>query len=155
QGECGLLGIAFHPEFSKNGLFYVNYTTRKPRLRTIVSEFHVDPVSEHCDVSTERVIISIDQPFANHNGGQIQFGPDGFLYIGMGDGGAHDDPYGNAQNPNSLLGKMLRIDVNKREGAREYAIPKDNPLPGILGAKPEIFASGLRNPWRFSFDSAS
>src|SRR5262245_645343 len=152
QGECGLLGMAFHPDFAKNGLFYVNYTTKKPRLRTIVSEFHVDPQSDHCDASTERLVISIDQPFANHNGGQVKFGPDGMLYIGMGDGGSHDDPYNAAQDSHNLLGKMLRIDVNGREGNRGYAIPKDNPLVG-KGGRGEVWAGGLRNPWRFSFDS--
>jgi glucose/arabinose dehydrogenase len=105
------------------------------------------------DKSTERVILTIDQPFANHNGGQLQFGPaDGMLYIGMGDGGSGHDPLGNGQNPKTLLAKMLRIDVTPREG---YAVPKDNPFVGNNAYAPEIWATGLRNPWRFSFDAPS
>jgi glucose/arabinose dehydrogenase len=152
QGECGLLSMAFHPNFKTNGLFYVNYTGRKRGLRTFISEFHVDPQSDHCDASTERVILTIDQPYANHNGGQIAFGPDGKLYIGMGDGGSHDDPKNAGQDPGSLLGKMLRIDVDQREQAA-YGIPADNPMVDLAGARSEIFATGLRNPWRFSFDA--
>jgi len=152
QGECGLLGMALHPDFAKNGLFYVNYTTKKPRLRTIVGEFHVDPQSDHCDAGAERVVIAIDQPYANHNGGQIKFGPDGMLYIGMGDGGSHDDPHNASQDVHNLLGKILRIDVNGRDGNLGYSIPKDNPLVG-KGGREEIWAGGLRNPWRFSFDT--
>src|SRR5205807_2096369 len=115
QGECGLLSVAFHPKFASNGLLYVNYTTRPGKqIKTIVSEFHTTPDAITADKSTERVVISTDQPFANHNGGQLQFGPDGMLYIGMGDGGAHDDPGNRAQNLGELLGKMLRIDVTPR-----------------------------------------
>jgi glucose/arabinose dehydrogenase len=150
QGEMGLLGLALHPDFEKNGLFYVNYTVQKPKRKTIVSEFHVDPRATRADAKSERIVITIDQPFPNHNGGQVRFGPDGMLYIGMGDGGKHDDPYNNAQDPKSLLGKMLRIDVTATRNG--YAIPKDNPYVGVPSARPEIFASGLRNPWRFSFD---
>ncbi len=149
SGECGLLGIAFHPDFAKNGYFYVNYTTRKPRLRTIIAEFHADPGAVKVDRATERVILSIDQPYGNHNGGQIRFGPDGYLYIGMGDGGSGGDPQNHAQNPASLLGKMLRIDVNDRD---PYGVPEDNPFVEDNRYAPEIWATGLRNPWRFSFD---
>lgn len=148
-GECGLLSMAFHPGFARNGLFYVNYTTRAPNLKTIVSEFKVKPGANHADPSTERVILSIDQPYANHNGGCILFGPDGMLYIGMGDGGAGGDPQNRAQSPSELLGKMLRIDVTPRRG---YAIPKDNPFVGKAGYRSEIWTMGMRNPWRFSFD---
>lgn len=151
-GECGLLGLAFHPEFAENGLFYVDYTARKPRLVTIISEFRVDPQSKRVDPSTERIILTIPQPYANHNGGQICFGPDGMLYIGMGDGGAAGDPPNNAQNPKSLLGKILRIDVNSRAAGGAYGIPQDNPFVNDPKFAPEIFAWGLRNPWRFSFD---
>jgi len=148
-GECGVLSVAFHPKFATKGLFYINYTDQRPKLRTVISEFHVDPTSMMVNAVDERVILTIDQPYANHNGGQLQFGPDGMLYIGMGDGGARDDPHNNAQNPQSLLGKILRIDVTPRQG---YAIPKDNPFVGKRGIAPEIWTFGMRNPWRFTFD---
>ncbi|HEY8668376.1 MAG TPA: PQQ-dependent sugar dehydrogenase [Tepidisphaeraceae bacterium] len=156
-GECGLLGIAFHPAFAKNGYFYLDYTTRETnanhgQLMTYISEFHVEQSADHCDPASERIILKINQPFANHNGGQIRFGPDGYVYIGMGDGGSANDPHNNAQNPQSLLGKMLRIDVNQRDTKEGYAIPKDNPFVGKEGWRPEIYALGLRNPWRFSWD---
>jgi glucose/arabinose dehydrogenase len=147
--ECGLLGVAFHPDFAKNGYIYVDYTEMKPQLRTVIAEFHVDPKSDTVDVATERVLLRIDQPFNNHNGGHIDFGPDGYLYIAMGDGGNMHDPFNNAQNPKKLLGKILRIDVNKRDG---YAIPADNPFVGKPEYAPEIYTLGMRNPWRFSFD---
>lgn len=149
ESECGLLGIAFHPKFEENGFFYVNYTAKRPNLKTFVSEFHADPRSQRVDPSTERIILTVEQPFTNHNGGCLQFGPDGMLYIGMGDGGAAHDPHGNGQKKETLLGKMLRIDVTPREG---YAVPKDNPFVGVEGYRPEIWATGMRNPWRFNFD---
>ncbi len=145
-GERGLLGLAFHPDYSRNGRYFVNYT-RRPDGDTVIAEYHVstDPnVSER----TERVLLVIDQPYANHNGGMIAFGADGFLYIGMGDGGSSGDPENRAQNPQELLGKMLRIDVNR---GSPYTIPPDNPFVDG-GGRPEIWALGLRNPWRFSFD---
>lgn len=148
-GECGLLSIAFHPDFQKNGRIYVNYTAKSSQLKTVVSEFHVDPKSTKIDPSTERILLTVDQPFPNHNGGQLQFGPDGMLYIGMGDGGSANDPNGNAQNKKALLGKMLRISVDTRD---KYAIPKDNPFIKDRSYAPEVYALGLRNPWRFSFD---
>ena len=148
--ECGLLSIAFHPKFAENGLLYANYTAKRPKLKTFVSEFKTDPKSATVDKSTERVVLTIDQPFANHNGGQLKFGPaDGMLYIGMGDGGAAHDPKNAGQDMKTLLGKMLRIDVAPRDG---YAVPKDNPFVGDANYAPEIWATGLRNPWRFSFD---
>jgi glucose/arabinose dehydrogenase len=146
--EQGLLGLAFHPKFSENGRFFVNYTDLDGD--TIVSEFGLTDNSDRADAGSEKVLIKIDQPASNHNGGQIQFGPDGYLYIGMGDGGSAGDPWGNAQNLDSLLGKLLRLDV---DGEKPYAIPADNPFKGRSGARPEIWAYGLRNPWRFSFDS--
>jgi glucose/arabinose dehydrogenase len=147
-GECGLLSIAFHPEFASNGLLYVNYTS-KGKLQTVISEFRAQRNARAIDPATERVILRIDQPFSNHNGGQIAFGPDGMLYIGMGDGGSANDPQENGQNPRTLLGKILRIDVSPRRG---YAVPKDNPFVKDDRFAPEIWALGLRNPWRFSFD---
>ena len=144
-GEQGLLGLAFHPAFSKNGRFFVNYTD--PNGDTVVSEFSGERTA---DPSSERVLLTIDQPFANHNGGHLAFGPDGFLYIATGDGGSAGDPENNGQNLNTLLGKLLRIDVNG--DARPYAIPRDNPFADGADAAPEIWAYGLRNPWRFSFD---
>ena len=150
-GEKGLLGLAFHPDYENNGYFFVNYTASGP-LRTVVSRFQVtadDP--DVGDDLSEQIIIEINQPFTNHNGGQIVFGPDGYLYIGMGDGGAGGDPYGHGQNLNTLLATMLRIDVDNPDIGLNYGIPDDNPFVGT-GYKEEIYAYGLRNPWRFSFD---
>jgi len=151
-GECGLLGLAFHPKFSENGRFYVDYTARRPKLVTVISEFRADPESNRVDPATERVLLTIPQPYANHNGGQLCFGPDGMLYIGMGDGGSAGDPPNNAQNRKSLLGKILRIDVDGRDVNGAYGIPRDNPFVNNPEFAPEIWAWGLRNPWRFSFD---
>jgi len=147
--ECGLLSIAFHPKFAENGYFYANYTTTDPNLKTVIAEFHVDPAAKVVDPSTERIVMTISQPYVNHKGGQLQFGPDGYLYIGMGDGGNQHDPHRSGQNPQVLLAKMLRIDVTPRVG---YAIPADNPFKTRQNWAPEIYAMGLRNPWRFSFD---
>jgi glucose/arabinose dehydrogenase len=147
--ECGLLSIAFHPKFAQNGYFYVDYTTEAPNLKTVIAEFHVDPTGKQVDPSTERVVMTISQPYLNHKGGQLQFGPDGYLYIGMGDGGNQRDPHKNGQNPQMLLAKILRIDVTPRQG---YAIPKDNPFASKSHWAPEVYAIGMRNPWRFSFD---
>jgi glucose/arabinose dehydrogenase len=146
--EQGLLSVAFPADFETSGLFYVNYTDR--RGDTIVARYRLregDPPQG--DPTSEQKIVEIAQPAGNHNGGQIQFGPDGYLYIGTGDGGRSGDPWGNAQNPNVLLGKMLRLDVT---GADTYRVPDDNPFVGWSDVRPEIWALGLRNPWRFSFD---
>jgi glucose/arabinose dehydrogenase len=148
-GECGLLSVAFSPKFRENGLFYVNYTRQQGKLQTVIAEFQADPQAAAASADKERVILTIDQPFANHNGGHILFGPDGMLYIGMGDGGAADDPFGNAQNPKSLLGKILRIDVTPRD---KYAVPKDNPFVDDPRLAREVWALGMRNPWRMCFD---
>lgn len=150
-GEMGLLGLAFHPQFRTNRQFYVNYTANGPR-RTVVSRFTAradDP--GQADPASEAVVLTFDQPYANHNGGQLAFGPDGFLYIGTGDGGSGGDPHGNGQNVNTVLGKLLRIDVDHPAGGRAYGIPADNPF-AAGGGRPEVFAWGLRNLWRFSFD---
>jgi len=151
EGERGLLGLAFHPDYENNGYFFVNYTAPGP-LRTVVSRFQVtadDP--DVGDESSEHIIIEINQPFTNHNGGQVVFGPDGYLYIGMGDGGAGGDPYGHGQNLNTLHSSMLRIDVDNPDEGLNYGIPDNNPFVGT-GYREEIYAFGLRNPWRFSFD---
>lgn len=144
--EQGLLGMAFHPEYNDNGYFFVHYTDTEGD--TVISRFKaVD--SDTADPRSERKILTANQPYSNHNGGQILFGPDGFLYIGLGDGGLAADPHGNAQNMKTFLGKILRIDINTDE---RYIIPMDNPFVNNAEVKPEIWAYGLRNPWRFSFD---
>jgi glucose/arabinose dehydrogenase len=145
----GLLGFAFAPDYARTGAFYVNYTVGNPR-RTVISRFRSNQAHSAADPASEEVLLEIAQPFVNHKGGQIVFGPDGFLYIGMGDGGSARDPMGNGQNSDALLGKLLRIDV-MNTGA-SYRVPEDNPFVGQQGVRPEIWASGLRNPWRFSFD---
>jgi glucose/arabinose dehydrogenase len=158
-GERGLLGLAFHPDFASNRRLFVHYS-RAGDGATVVSELRAATDLATADASSERVLLTVAQPFANHNGGQLAFGPDGYLYIGLGDGGSAGDPLGNAQNPDVLLGKILRIDVDgSPEGPGAYALPPDNPF-GQEGSRPgaglpEIWAMGLRNPWRFSFDPAS
>ncbi len=154
-GECGLLCVAFHPNFQRNGRFFVNYTTKTDGLHTIVSEFQADPKATAASPATERVILKFRQPWANHNGGQILFGPDGKFYIGTGDGGLAGDPLDSGQHLDTLLGKILRIDVDPDAGASGYDIPPDNPFVGKPKARPEIWAYGLRNPWRFCFDRAT
>jgi glucose/arabinose dehydrogenase len=151
--EQGLLGLAFHPNYSSNHKFYVNYTRASPSRQTVIAEFQTsagDP--NQADPNTERILLVINQPFTMHKGGQLVFGSDGLLYIGLGDGGDAGDPLNNAQNLFSLLGKILRIGVDAPfTGSLPYAIPGDNPFVGG-GGSPEIFAYGLRNPWRFSVE---
>ena len=152
--EEGLLGLAFHPDYQNNGFFYVNYTASDPS-RTVISRFEVSAADSNvADPNSELDLLAIDQPFNNHNGGQIAFGPnDGYLYIATGDGGSGGDPLGHGQNLGTLLGAMLRIDVDNTEGGLNYAIPPSNPFAGNTdGYREEIYAYGLRNPWRFSFD---
>lgn len=150
-GELGLLSVAFHPRYASNGRFFVNYTA-KGRLRTVVAEYRVSPRDANRADPSERVILEVEQPYTNHNGGLNLFGPDGMLYIGMGDGGAGGDPHDHGQRLESLLGKLLRIDVDT---GPPYGIPQGNPFLGRAIARDEIWAYGLRNPWRFSFDGAT
>ncbi len=154
--EEGLLGLAFAPDFGRSGNFYVYYSASNPR-RSVISRFKAAPGSNTADGASEAKILEIAQPFANHNGGQLQFGPDGYLYIGLGDGGSAGDPNGNGQSLKTLLAKILRIDVNAASPGAGYRIPPDNPFVGqaSTGVKEEIWAYGLRNPWRFSFDSVT
>src|SRR5215510_113311 len=152
-GERGLLGLAFHPKFSTNRRFFVDYT-RSPDGATVIAEYHASLAGNVAETS-ETVLLVIPQPFANHNGGMIEFGPDGYLYIGMGDGGSANDPGNRAQDINELLGKILRIDVDHSDGINSYSSPSDNPFAGPVPGRDEIFALGLRNPWRFSFDRAT
>ncbi len=149
-GERGLLGLAFHPNYTSNGYFYVDYTDTSGD--TIISRFNVDGTNPNTANQTSEVeILKVNQPYSNHNGGQIAFGPDGYLYIGLGDGGSGGDPEGNGQNRQTLLGSILRIDV---DSGLPFAVPTDNPFYGnVNGYAEELFAFGFRNPWRFSFDA--
>jgi len=150
--EQGLLGLAIHPNYKDNGHLFVYYSKAKTK-KSIVSRFtrsKEDP--NRADPESELVLMEIDQPFQNHNGGSIEFGPDGYLYIALGDGGLRNDPHRNGQNLSTLLGSILRIDVNKPSDGKNYGIPADNPFVAEANARPEIFAYGMRNPWRMSFD---
>lgn len=144
RGEQGLLGLAFHPDFERNGRFFINYTDLAGD--TVVASYHADDGT--ADPNSAEVVLKIDQPYANHNGGHLAFGPDGYLYIATGDGGSAGDPQGNGQDRDALLGKLLRIDVD----GDPYEIPPSNPFADDGEGAPEVWAYGLRNPWRFSFD---
>jgi glucose/arabinose dehydrogenase len=149
--ERGLLGLAFHPDYAENGLFFINYTDQNGN--TVVARYRVsadDP--DQADPDSAVQLLYVQQPYANHNGGDMAFGPDGYLYIALGDGGSGGDPQGNGQSLRTLLGKMLRLDVSVEEG---YLIPEDNPFVGNDAARPEIWVWGLRNAWRYSFDRAT
>ncbi|MEE8379087.1 MAG: PQQ-dependent sugar dehydrogenase [Gammaproteobacteria bacterium] len=148
QNETGLLGMSFDPDFDKNGYVYLSYTRDNNSLESVLTRLVSGDKGKTLARDREQILFSIKQPFSNHNGGNIHFGPDGYLYYGLGDGGAGGDPKGNGQNKQTLLGAMLRIDVS---GNSEYKIPKNNPFITSPG-KAEIFAYGLRNPWRWSFD---
>lgn len=153
-GERGLLGLAFHPDYPTDPRFFVDYTNLDGD--TVIASFTVDDAdSEVADRGSAVSILGIDQPFPNHNGGAVTFGPDGMLYIAMGDGGSGGDPQGNGQRVDTLLGKILRIDVSAAGAAEPYTVPRDNPLVGVTGARPEIWLTGLRNPWRMRFDRAT
>lgn len=147
EGEQGLLGLAFHPQYAENGRLFVNYTDTQGD--TVIAEYVVSDDPNAADPASENILLTIAQPFSNHNGGHLAFGPDGYLYIGTGDGGAGGDPEGNGQDLGTLLGKMLRIDVDNGD---PYSVPEDNPFVANDAAEPEIWAYGLRNPWKYSFD---
>lgn len=152
--EEGLLGLAFHPEFSANNYFYVYYSAANPR-RSVVARYEVDPDNpDRALPNSETILMEIAQPYGNHNGGQISFGPDGYVYIGLGDGGSGGDPEENGQDRSTLLGSIIRIDVDNPSDGRMYGIPDDNPfVDNSEGYREEIYAYGLRNPWRFSWDA--
>ena len=150
--EEGLLGLAFHPDYAVNGRFFVYHSMDNPQ-RTVLAAYQVSDEPNRADPTSRRILLEINQPYRNHNGGQIAFGPDGYLYIGVGDGGSRNDPQEHGQNPASLLGKILRIDVDSESNERAYGIPATNPFANATNDhRQEIFALGLRNPWRFSFD---
>jgi glucose/arabinose dehydrogenase len=152
SNEQGLLGLAMHPEFAKNGEFFVSYTLREDH-RSILSRFRMSKDNPNkADPKSEEILLEVPQPYQNHNGGSIEFGPDGYLYFGFGDGGLRNDPEDNGQDRSQLLASVLRIDVNKPSGERKYSIPSDNPFVGVDGIRPEIYAYGFRNPWRIAFD---
>jgi len=145
--EQGLLSVAFHPNYPSNGYFFVNYTNRQGD--TVIARYNVSDNPDIADPNSEKILMTIGQPHANHNGGQVAFGPDGYLYIGMGDGGAANDPQNRAQDLSTLLGKILRIDIDNGD---PYGVPETNPFVSNESARPEIWSYGWRNPWRFSFD---
>ena len=149
-GEQGLLGLAFYPDYTTSGRFVVHYTDTAGDTHLSIFQVSADP--DVADGASEQVILTADQPYVNHNGGQVLFGPDGFLYLGLGDGGAGNDPEGRAQSLSDLLGSILRVDV---QTGTSYTVPADNPFVGQPGVQPEVWSYGLRNPWRFSFDRAT
>ncbi|HEX4130807.1 MAG TPA: PQQ-dependent sugar dehydrogenase [Pirellulales bacterium] len=156
ENEEGFLGMAFHPKFSENGQFFAYYTSTAGEHLSVISRFRVDPKNpDFAEMSSEEEILRIPQPYWNHNGGTLAFGPDGYLYVGLGDGGKRDDPQRNGQNPAALLGSILRIDVDHQDSGKAYAIPKDNPFAGRSDAAPENYSKGWRNIWRMSFDRAT
>lgn len=151
HSEEGLLSLAFHPNYEKNKEIYVWYTAQEPR-RCVLSKFTNADDETPVDTSTEEVLLEVAQPWGNHNGGTVMFGQDGYLYVGIGDGGASNDPHENGQNKKTLLASIIRIDPNHKANGKNYSVPPDNPFIEDESARPEIWALGLRNPWRMSFD---
>jgi len=155
DSEQGLLGLAFHPGYRDNGRIFLNYVAaRDGKDQTVIEEWKLSPPEDlpHAKAKRARVLLRVEQPYQNHNAGQLAFGPDGMLYVGFGDGGFRNDPHGHGQNPSTLLGSMLRLDVDRSAAGTPYAVPADNPFVGKPGYAPETWAYGLRNPWRYSFD---
>lgn len=156
SNEEGFLGMAFHPRFKENGEFFVYYTNRARKHQNVIARYRVSKSNPTvADPQSEEILFVLDKPFWNHDGGTIVFGPDGYLYIAIGDGGLANDPFGNGQKLSTLLGKILRVDVDRKSADRPYAIPKDNPFVDRKGARGEIWAYGLRNVWRMAFDRAT
>ena len=156
DAEEGLLGLAFHPDYKSNGYFYVCYSSSLEPRTSIISRFRVsakDP--DKADPASEQIVMKIPQPFSNHNGGSIAFGHDGYLYIALGDGGGRNDPLGHGQNLGTLMGSLLRIDVDHTEAGKNYSVPNDNPFLTRAGAQPEIYAYGFRNIWRLTVDRST
>ena len=153
ENEEGLLGLAFHPQYGENGEFFVYYTTTKEPHTSVIARRRVGKNPNEADLEFEEQLLKIKQPFWNHNGGGLAFGPDGYLYVSLGDGGNANDPHNNGQNTNTLFASILRIDVNQKSDGKPYGIPLDNPFAGQTEHRPEIFAYGLRNVWGMSFDS--
>lgn len=151
KNEEGLMGMAFHPNVKENGEVFLHYTAEKG-MKNVLSRFKMNKARSIIIPKSEETLWTLNQPFWNHNGGDIAFGPDGYLYLASGDGGSRDDPKNAAQDKNKLFGKILRIDVDTKWAAQRYGIPKDNPFVGVPNTKPEIFCYGMRNPWRMSFD---
>ena len=149
-GEQGLLGLAFDPQYASNGRFFVSYTNRAGD--NVLASYQVSSGADRADAASAAIRLTVEQPYDNHNGGHIAFGPDGYLYMGIGDGGSGGDPDGHGQSRNDLLGSLLRLDVS---GATGYSVPADNPFVGTAGARGELWDWGLRNPWRFSFDRST
>jgi glucose/arabinose dehydrogenase len=155
HNEEGLLSLAFHPKYAENGRLYVAYTASDPR-RVVIARYEATPDEpDRADPASESIVLEVEQPYGNHNGTSLLFGPDGYLYVGLGDGGGQNDPHQHGQNRATLLGSILRLDVDGAAGGRAYAIPPDNPFAGRQDAREEIWAYGLRNPWRMSFDRAT
>jgi len=153
ENEEGMLGLAFHPDYKRNGEFFVYYTTTDAPHTSVISRFHVSKDNPNqADPASEEELLRVEQPYWNHNGGALAFGPDGYLYIALGDGGSGNDPHGNGQNLATLLGSILRINVDRKDEGKNYSIPKDNPFVRHESARSEIWAYGLRNVWGMSFD---